>query len=366
MNNAILVVNKSLKELGSKVELDIAINKSYADTMKELIQENKNLREQMAEYQNEKLRISKENSDLKTIIANLQSKKIENEKMKFDLESKNNKICSLLTKISRKEEKNKENLREAKENYDHDLLKTRMEQETNKHKVENFSKMSILNDILYNKVLILEKKIIEQKNYFEEQLDLKELEYMNKMDKYKKKMLDFLKKQAQKSNEEENNKVKLNMKLDQIHIKELLDEFEIQSNVVNDLLREKYTLKKEIDSFIYDIKLSKLVMADLTKKNMDFQKKLEYLSVPIKHKNNTRPRIIKSFKNNSLDIASTNKFISSDKRKSNNVFETPQKLINHMPSLIKNSGDTFLFNNIKIIEHQNNTNFGFFSKNKLN
>ena len=225
--------------------------------------------------------------------------------------------------------------------------------------------MTILNDILYNKVLILEQKLIEQKIDFEKQLDIKKIEYMNKMDKYREKMLGFLKKQAQKSNEEENNKVKLNMKLDKTHIQELIDEFEIQSNVVNYLLKEKYMLKKEIENFIYDIKLSKLVMVDLSKKNMDYQKKLKCLSLPIKNKNHTKTKTAKKVKNKFLDISSVNKLITNDKTKSNNVFETQKKIFNQISPLVKKSGDCFFFNNIKNFEQHNKTSFGFFQKSKL-
>ena len=363
MNNAILVVNKSLRELNSKVEFDIPINKSYSDAIKKLIRENKNLHDKIEEFKHDKLIITKENADLKSYIATIQSKLVENEKMADDINLKNDKIFNLLNKISEKEEKHNEKLREINENYEHDLLKAKMEQETNKHKIENFSKMTILNDILYNKVLILEKKLIEEKNNFEEKLNYRELEFMNKMDKYKNKMLGFLKLQAQKSNEEENNKVKLNMKLDQIHIKELIDEIEIQNNIVDNLLKERYILKKEIEHFIYDIKLSKSVMVDLTKKNMDFRKKLEYLSVPIKN-NRFKSKIFKNVKNNSIDV-SPNKFIVNVKRKPSNIFETPKKLPSHMNSLIRKSGDNFLFNNLNSIEHHNTTSGGFFSKNKL-
>ena len=171
-----------------------------------------------------------------------------------------------------------------------------------KHQVENFNGIKKLNDILYIKNNELKQYIDEIKNNEKAKLEELEIKYNKKMNNYKRKMIEFLKR-----NEEERAKngtqSELNNKLNILHIQELVNEIGIQGEEVEDLLKERQELKFRILQLNRDLNIYQKVFDIMMRKNNTFQNKLKSI------KNNN----IKEY--NSLSSNKTNKAYQIKKEK---------------------------------------------------
>jgi len=165
--------------------------------------------------------------------------------------------------------------------YDRDVSQTNIKNETLKHQNDMFLNVKKLNDILYLKNNELKKNIEELKEEEKIKLDKMEIRYNKKFDNYKRKMIEFLRK-----NEEARSKLgtqaELNSKLKVLHIQELINELEIQGVEVEDLLKERQELKLKIMELNHDLFIYKKVIDTMTKKNHKFQNKLKKISNNIK------------------------------------------------------------------------------------
>ena len=224
-----------------------------------------------------------------------------------------------------KEENESLNSNLLKENiYDRDVSQANIKNETLKHQNDMFLNVKKLNDILYLKNNELKKNIEELKEGEKVKLDKIEIRYNKKFDNYKRKMIDFLKK-----NEEARSKLgtqaELNSKLNVLHIQELINELEIQGVEVEDLLKERQELKLKIMELNHDLFIYKKVIDTMTKKNHKFQNKLKKISNNIKEykllsfsqsKYNKEKKIITEPNENSINIKEyniTRKCIVNDK-----------------------------------------------------
>ena len=227
------------------------------------------------------------------------------EKVKEENESLN----SILLK-----ERDKFNLElRLKENiYDRDVSQTNIKNETLKHQNDMFLNVKKLNDILYLKNNELKKNIEELKEEEKIKLDKMEIRYNKKFDNYKRKMLEFLKK-----NEEARSKLgtqaELNSKLNVLHIQELINELEIQGVEVEDLLKERQELKLKIMELNHDLFIYKKVIDTMTKKNHKFQNKLKKIS------NNIKEYKLLSFSQSKSD--KSKKIITEPNENSGNIKE---------------------------------------------
>ena len=165
--------------------------------------------------------------------------------------------------------------------YDHDVVQANMRSESLKHQIDIFSNIKKLNDILYIKNDELKKNLDSIKDEEKVKMEEMEIKYNKKIDNYKKKMLEFLKR-----NEEERYKMgtqtELNNKLNVLHIQELINELEIQGVEVEDLLKERQELKMKIMELNHDLYIYQEVIDTMTKKNHNFQNKLKKISNNIK------------------------------------------------------------------------------------
>ena len=165
--------------------------------------------------------------------------------------------------------------------YDRDVSQTNIKNETLKHQNDMFLNVKKLNDILYLKNNELKKNIEDLKEEEKIKLDKMEIRYNKKFDNYKRKMIEFLRK-----NEEARSKLgtqaELNSKLKVLHIQELINELEIQGVEVEDLLKERQELKLKIMELNHDLFIYKKVIDTMTKKNHKFQNKLKKISNNIK------------------------------------------------------------------------------------
>jgi len=268
--------------------------------------------------------------------------------------------------------------------YDHDVVQTNMRTENIKNQIDIFSNIKKLNDILYIKNDELKKNLeliqIEEKSKLEDM----EIKYNKKIDNYKKKMIDFLKK-----NEAERFKLgtqtELNNKLNILHIQELINDLEIQGVEVEDLLKERQELKMKIMALNQDLYIYQEIIDSMTKKNHNFQNKLKKMSNNIKEyglssKVNESPIILTEPNDKSINLLKLKK-----KRNLSTNNKNILKIINYKKNInpkyitrapSRNSIPSFSYNlykvklikpnnqNIKIkdndntyIKTQNNTNF---------
>ena len=244
----------------------------------EIGKESPKLKEEFKRLITKNMNLSVESEEQRKIINMLKNKERECINLQATVTEKSKEIQNLNDLLLNERKNFQNDLRKQQEAYEIELLNKKREYDTMKHKINNFNKMNGLNDILYAKVLELEKKIEVLKKEEEDKMNNKEIEYTNKIDKYKKRLIDFLKRDKKKDDSE----MSFNNKLNILHIQELIGEIEFQNKEVNNLLKERKDLKIKILNLSNDVNIYKIMVLILTKKNEDYQKKLKdlYKSIP--------------------------------------------------------------------------------------
>ena len=283
--------------------------------LNEIKQENQKLKQQVEKLKKSNLTLSVEKEELKRIINQLRCKENECLILQDTILEKEKEIENIRNILLKEREVYQEDKRKTEANYENELIHIKRDQETTKNKIDNFSKMNNLNDILYSKVLELEKNIEELKKEEEIKLNNKEIEYNNKIDKYKKRLLDFLKRGGRNNDEE--NQLVLNNKLNLLHIQELIEEIEFQNQEVNNLLKEKKELKIKIMNLSNDLNIYKIMVLTLAQKNDEYQKKMKSI------KNFSKNRLSKTYKSNKTISLTEN----NNKNINKNIFNKKYNLL---------------------------------------
>ena len=271
--------------------------------------------------------------------------------------------------------------------YEHDVIQTNMRSENLKHQNDLFSNIKKLNDILYIKNDELKKNLDIVKKEEKSKLEEMEIKYNKKIDNYKKRMIEFLKK-----NEKERFKMgtqaELNNKLNVLHIQELINELEIQGVEVEDLLKERQELKMRIMELNHDLLIYQDVIDTLTKKNHKFEKKLKKISSNIEEynlvKNKKLNQILTEPNEISLNIKTLKKMgkVSNLRNLSSNKKDILNSVENKYNSNVSNKKSFLSYSNknnkikismpknklikINIYKEKNNTKEEFKNKNKDN
>ena len=253
--------------------------------LKKLIEQGeelKQLHEELAHLKEQNLNLISENKSLKTNIYSLRAINASNAVSEKAMKEKDEFIEKLSNDIisQQKDFNDYKTLQEA--NFEKEVTQVNLQQENLKYKMENISKIENLNNIFYYKILDLEKLL---KNFSEEEkkkLEAMELNHQNKMAKFKKKMLDYLKDEHANFGANSNKQNELNNKLNILHVQELKNELEYQSRIIEDLLREREVLKRKVADLTNDVKIYINVTNCLGQKNKEFQDKLHEISKPIK------------------------------------------------------------------------------------
>ena len=199
-------------------------------------------------------------------------------------------------------------LREKDNIYNADIIQTNLRVENLKHQSDTFNGIKKLNDILYIKNNELLKNIEDLKKIEKTKLEALEIRYNKKMNNYKRKMIEFLKRN-EKERAKNGTQGELNNKLNILHIQELVNEVEIQGVEVEDLLKERQELKFKILELNRDLNIYQKIIDLMKRKNNTFQNKLKNIN------NNN----IQEY--NSLSSNKKNKF----KEKSYNLLTEPDK-----------------------------------------
>ena len=200
-------------------------------------------------------------------------------------------------------------LREKDNIYNADIIQTNLRVENLKHQSDTFNGIKKLNDILYIKNNELLKNIEDLKNIEKTKLEALEIRYNKKMNNYKRKMIEFLKRN-EKERAKNGTQGELNNKLNILHIQELVNEVEIQGVEVEDLLKERQELKFKISELNRDLDIYQKIIDLMKRKNNTFQNKLKNIN----NNNNIQEY-------NSLSSNKKNKF----KEKSYNLLTEPDK-----------------------------------------
>ena len=273
-------------------------------------QENQKLRREIESLKESNSLLRAKNLDLLNLIKIYKSKEFEQLAAEDNLKNMKNEYEDLKDSLLKERANFRFELRQKDNVYNQDIIQTNLRTESLKHQVENFNGMKKLNDILYIKNNELKKYIEEIKYNEKAKLEELEIKYNKKMNNYKRKMIEFLKR-----NEEERAKngtqSELNNKLNILHIQELVNEIEIQGVEVEDLLKERQELKFKILQLNRDLNIYQQVFDIMMRKNNTFQNKLKSL----KNNNNN----IKEY--NSLSSNKTNK----TDQNSYNLLTEPQK-----------------------------------------
>ena len=330
--NNIDIDNISIKDQKEFIE-DIFVFQKLKNTVSDLQSENNQLRQEIYQLKENNNNLIIQNQNLANKIKEYKSKENIFLLTKESLNKLNEDYDSLKSALLEERSKFQLELRIKEGIYDRDVIQTNMRTENIKNQIDVFSNIKKLNDILYIKNDELKKNIeliqVEEKAKLEDM----EIKYNKKIDNYKKKMIEFLKK-----NEAERSKMgtqtELNNKLNILHIQELINELEIQGVEVEDLLKERQELKMKIMELNHDLLIYQEVIDTMTKKNHKFQNKLKKISNNIKEYNLTNKfkGILTEPNDNSLNILNVKKFknlTTSNKKEFKIIKNKNKKTINN-------------------------------------
>ena len=317
MNNDILD-NENLKD-EDIIQKNLNSFQKLKSEISQYQQESNSLRKEIEALKDSNSRLKARNLDLMNLIKAYKTKETQLLLTEENLKMMKDEYESLKDSILKDRANFRLELREKDNTYNQDIIQTNLRTESLKHQVETFNGIKKLNDILYIKNNELKKNLEDMK--CEEQTKLEELEikYNKKMNNYKRKMIDFLKRN-EKERARNGTQIELNNKLNILHIQELVNEIEIQGVEVEDLLKERQELKFKIMQLNRDLNIYQKVIDILMKKNNAFQNKLKSINNSNNNNNNNN---IPEY--NSLSMNKNNK---NEFRLFNVLTEPEQKSLN--------------------------------------
>ena len=329
--------------------------------------------------------LNKENTELKSKllslqdkVTNLESDKIIQNKTILELNKSQNSIFYLKQIISEKEEvikkledqiladhqKFNEEYRNREKKFDYELIQSKIQYDSAKYKIENYLKVENYNDALYKKMIEMEDIIHNFNKIEEDNMNKKKIEYTNKLNKFKKKVIDFLREEVN-TKEDFKEQMRIINKTNNLHIQELVRDIEHLNYEVIELLDEKQELKYKIFCLVNDIKIYRKVIDTVCLKNNHLQKKLfkKNMSSPMinfkKFFVDKKPKIINIDYSNNKDIICPTVKINKELTKLSNslssIFEKSKIIPNKN---IKNESlNTFNSDNYSSLYKFNSTSY---------
>ena len=263
---------------------DKIIIQNLENKIKELSYINENYKARIIYLENTFNNLENQIQNLKLIRQNFLSKEEIYQNEKLELAQKNQKILELQSdiinlKIEHEKYKNKKELE-----YDNDVTRVKNFYETNILKINNSEIVEKNNKLFYQQILKLEDIITNFKEDQKKKDAQKEIDFENRMNEMKKKMLDYIK-EGQKSKQYlSKDQLRLNDKLSIIHRSTLLNELDFQSMQLEDLLKQREHLDKIISGMKNDIEIHKKVEKILTEKNKQYTNMIKVLSTKVESK----------------------------------------------------------------------------------
>ena len=247
-------------------------------------QESISLRKEIEVLKDNNSRLRSRNLNLLNLIKVYKDKETQLLLTQENLKNMRDECDSLKDSILKERSNFRLELREKDNIYNADIIQTNLRTESLKHQVETFNGIKKLNDILYIKNNELKKILEDMKCEEKTKLEELEIKYNKKMNNYKRKMIEFLKRN-EKERAKNGTQIELNNKLNILHIQELVNEIEIQGVEVEDLLKERQELKYKILQLNRDLNIYQKVIDILMKKNNAFQHKLKTINNNINNNN---------------------------------------------------------------------------------
>ncbi len=201
------------------------------------------------------------------------SKEIGLKNMENQINNKNKEILKLKESIENLKSDYEKKINELELKHEIEVNKIKFFNETNINKIENANHIEKLNEIMYNKILELEKIIDIFENEEDKRLKQKEYQFEKKQFELKKKCIDLLNLKR--------NKNKMNIlkeKMNYLQKNELINELEYQSYQIEDLLNKREHLDKIINEYKNDIKIHSEIEKNLAKKNKKYTDFIKILS----------------------------------------------------------------------------------------
>ena len=366
---------------------DKLLIQNLENKIKELTYLNENYKTKISNLENTFNNLENQILNLKLIRQNYLSREEIYQNEKLEVAQKNQKILELEGDIiNLKLQHEKYKIKKELE-YDTDVTAVKNFYDTNVLKANTSTVVEQTNKLFYEQILKLEEIIYNFKEQQKEKDAQKEVDFENRMNEMKKKMLDYIK-EGQKSKQYlSKEQLRLNDKLSIIHKNTLLNELDFQSMQLEDLLKQREHLDKIICGMKSDIEVHKKVEKILTKKNKQYTNMIKVLSIKVeskekekeneKNKNNNnynekyenkhpKNRKFKFWKSNDNFIRITNK---------NVIFNEYNKRNINLESLIKSescNNDINKENNNKdkkyrkICSHLSNTNISIDDVDNIN
>ena len=211
-------------------------------------------------YQKEKLEVAQKNQKIIELEKNILDLKLEYEKFKHKKELE----------------------------YDNDVTAVKNFYETNLLKLNNSTVVEETNKRFFEHIQLLEEIIYNFKEEQKKKDAQKEVDFENKMNEMKKKMLDYIK-EGQKSKQYlSKEQLRLNDKLSVIHKNTLLNELDFQSMQLEDLLKQREHLDNIILGMRSDIEVHQKVEKILTEKNKRYTNMIKVLSTKVESKEKSK------------------------------------------------------------------------------
>lgn len=317
---------------------DKLIIQNLENKIKELTFLNENYKTRISNLENTFNNLENQILNLKLIRQNYLSREEIYQNEKLEVAQKNQKILELEGDIiNLKLQHEKYKIKKELE-YDTDVTAVKNFYDTNVLKANTSTVVEQTNKLFYEQILKLEEIIYNFKEEQKEKDAQKEVDFENRMNEMKKKMLGYIK-EGQKSKQYlSKEQLRLNDKLSIIHKNTLLNELDFQSMQLEDLLKQREHLDKIICGMKSDIEVHKKVEKILTKKNKQYTNMIKVLSTKVeskekekeneKNKNNNKEkyenkhpknRKFKFWKSNDNFIRITNKNIIFNEYNKRNI-----------------------------------------------
>jgi len=222
--------------------------------------------------------LKSENSMLKTQLNANRENVVSYSLYENSLKQKDKIISDLHTKYEKLQHEFNEYKLNFEKKYEEEIISVRMLNDSTAYKIENVLKIENLNNLLYSRVLELENLICNFEVEEKKKIDNIRLNYENKMEVFRKKMVNYIKKEYDNYNIDSNLNKELNNKLTAIHLQELIEEMDFCSKKIEELLKERENLKRKIKDLSNDIKIYETVLQNLERKNKKYQEQLHEIS----------------------------------------------------------------------------------------
>ena len=204
-----------------------------------------------------------------------------NQAISEELIAKEELITELKSLLLQEKREKKAEKRILEKDFDSKLNYYKRLQETNEYKENAASTIIKLNEVQHYSIIQLENKIDEIKNYYENQLKKKELDFDKKYTDLQKDMMEFLKNAQKNMNKTSKKNLELNTKLGILYKNEMLNELENQSHMIEELIKEKERQNKEIYLLKQELIVHKKIEKIIKNKNSKFLNIINKINIKI-------------------------------------------------------------------------------------